>query len=134
MIQAFVDRFMESKPALREKFSAKHPSSYRNVVEAVIEVLHGVEDPGDWFSPDPKRIHEIDDGDYQGTLLYLIAADSYQPSVYWYVLVGYGSCSGCDTLESIRCYTDEPPTEDQIDQYMTLALHIVQRLKRIGDV
>ena len=59
----------------------------------------------------------------------MIAAGGYQPWEYWYVKVGYGSCSGCDTLEGIRDYPDEPPTKEQIDAYMTLALHIVQGFK-----
>jgi hypothetical protein len=82
--------------------------------------------------PDPTRIHQIDDGDYQGTLLFVIAASGYQPSDYWYVKVGYGSCSGCDTLQAIDGYggySDEAPSKDQVDDYMTLALHIIQGLK-----
>ena len=47
--------------------------------------------------------------------------------------VGYGSCSGCDTLEGIRHYNDDKPTEEQVRDYMTLALHIVQGMKRMGD-
>ena len=83
-------------------------------------------------NPDPNRIHEIDDGDYQGTLLYVIAADCYQPNDYWYVRVYYGSCSGCDTLMATRDMTswDDPvPNQAQVEAYMTMALHIVQNLK-----
>ena len=81
----------------------------------------------------PERIHKIDDGDYQGTLLFVIAAKGYQPSKYWAVSVGYGSCSGCDTLEGIKSDGDygESPNKQQIADYMTLALHIVQGLKQI---
>ena len=43
-----------------------------------------------------KSIHEIDDGDYQGTLLYLIPFTTYQPTEYEYLMTytDYGSCSG----------------------------------------
>jgi len=41
-------------------------------------------------------------------------------------------CSGCDTLEGIRGYEDGTPTDEQANEYLTLALHIVQRLKVIG--
>ncbi|MGL4801881.1 MAG: hypothetical protein ACRC18_06420 [Cetobacterium sp.] len=46
-----------------------------------------------------KKITTIDNGDYQGTELYLIPRDTYQPAEYDYLMthVGYGSCSGCDT-------------------------------------
>ena len=33
--------------------------------------------------------------------------------------VGYGSCSGCDTLEGIRYYNDDKPTEEQVRDYAT---------------
>lgn len=127
MIQDFVDKFMANKEKLAAKFREKHPGDYSEVVEAVIEVIT---DDG-YDSIDPNRIHEIDDGDYQGTLLFVIAAKNYQPSKYWYVFVDYGSCSGCDTLQGIREYSDEIPTEDQVSQYLTLALHIVQGLKKM---
>lgn len=68
----------------------------------------------------------------QGALVYVIGATGYQPDKYWYVKVGYGSCSGCDTLEAIREYQDGKPTERQVNKYMTLALHIVQGLRLMG--
>jgi hypothetical protein len=126
MIQKFVNRFMAAESVLREKFAAKHPDAYIDIVKAVVSVIG---EEGAYGEPDATRIHEINDGDYQGTLVFVIAAGGYQPSEYWYVKVDYGSCSGCDTLEGIRDYTGEPPTKEQIDAYMTLALHIVQGFK-----
>jgi hypothetical protein len=126
MIQKFVNRFMAADGVLRETFAAQHPDAYIDIVRAVVSVIGGENAYGE---PDATRIHQIDDGDYQGTLLFVIAAGGYQPSEYWYVKVGYGSCSGCDTLEGIRDYSDEPPTKEDVDAYMTLALHIVQGLK-----
>jgi hypothetical protein len=130
MIQKFVDRFMANKPKLEAVFREKHSERYLDIVEAVIEAIH---DPDELGDIDPKRIHEIDDGHYQGTLLYLIADNSYQPDEYWYVKVAYGSCSGCDTLQGINGYTGEKPTDNQVKEYMTLALHIVQGLKKLDD-
>jgi len=128
MEQVFVDRFMGNKSQLESAFKAAHPDNYRAVVKAVCQVITS----DDYGDIDPERIHEIDDGDYQGTLVYVIAATGYQPDDYWYVRVGYGSCSGCDTLEAIKEYSDEPPTDDQVAQYMPLALHIVQGLRKMG--
>jgi len=130
MIQEFVDRFMGAKPQLEALFRQKHPEAYIDIVRAVVGVIA---DEGAWESPSAERIHEIDDGDYQGTLVFVIAAGGYQPDAYWYVKVGYGSCSACDTLASIREYSDEPPTEQQAADYMTLALHVVQGLRRMAD-
>jgi hypothetical protein len=126
MIQKFVNRFMAAEGVLRETFAAKHPDTYIDIVKAVVSVI-GEKDA--YGEPDATRIHEIDDGDFQGTLVFVIAAGGYQPNEYWYVKVYYGSCSGCDTLEGIRCYSDDPPTKKQLDAYMTLALHIVQGFK-----
>jgi hypothetical protein len=129
VIQEFVDRFMAKKPELEAKFREAHPSGYIDIVKAAIEVVTTAE----YNDIDPSRIHAIDDGDYQGTLLFVIAAKGYQPSDYWSVFVSYGSCSGCDTLQAIHDYGSEAPTDDQVSQYMTLALHIVQELKKIGE-
>jgi hypothetical protein len=130
MIREFVERFQspEGQASLRAAFS-KRPDTYQDVVRAVIEVVAGSKD---WDVPDPDRIHAIDDGDYQGTLVFVIAEKGYQPSRYWYAKVGYGSCSGCDTLQAICSYSSDAPTDDEISQYMTLALHIVQGLKEMG--
>lgn len=127
MIDEFVKVWDEHKDEVRAAFTEKHPESYEVVVKTVIELLaRHIDDYGE--TPDPERIHVIDDGDYQGTLLFVIGGDGYQPDNYWFVKVGYGSCSGCDTLQAISGYSDEPPTAEQLDDYMTLALHVVQRL------
>jgi len=138
MIEKFTKRWFERKDSVQEKFEAKLPSSYSDIVLAVVEMLN---DEDEYETPDPARIHEINDGDYQGTLLYVIGAANYQPSTYWYVKVGYGSCSGCDTLESILSGNWGHETEEEkkawkdeaVSKLMTLALHIVQGLKLMGD-
>lgn len=132
MIKQAVENFEANKQKIYEALKNGRPESYSKLVKLVIE--HITEDDYSEFSPDPERIHEIDDGDCQGTLVYVIAAKGYQPYNYWYVFVSYGSCCGCDTLQAIEAQSSEsPPTEDQIKQYMTLALHIVQGLKKMND-
>lgn len=138
MIEAFTKRWFERNHMVREEFEKALPQDYTDIVKAVVTMLHDEDERG---SIDPMRIHEINDGAYQGTLVYVIGAAGYQPSTYWYVKVYYGSCSGCDTLQAIleghwRCDTDEKKRAwktDVIDQLMTLALHIVQGLKKMGD-
>ena len=129
MNKEFVDRFMTRKEALRATFAQEHPQSYREIVEAVIAILYDEDYSSYNPTPDPERVHEVDDGDYQGTLVYVIGAAGSQPSTYWYTEVDYGSCSGCDTLLGICDDYSEAPTRQQVDDYMTLALHIVQGLK-----
>jgi hypothetical protein len=126
MIPEFVKRFDAARPALLAQFSEKHPANYAEIVKAVVAAVSSPDEYGD---PDPERVAEVDHGSYQGTLVYVIGAKGYQPSDYWYVKVGYGSCSGCDTLEAIRGYHDGKPTEEQAKDYMTLALHILQGIK-----
>ena len=86
----------------------------------------------EYGDPDPNRIHEIDDGDYQGTLVYVIAAKDYQPDDYWYVKIGYGSCSACDTLEAIRNFSDEKPTPEQVEGLYDLGIAYCARVKKDG--
>jgi hypothetical protein len=129
MIADFVKSWDANKASVRATF-AHHPEDYKAIVRAVIEMLAA--NSSEYDKPDPERIHEINDGDYQGTLVYVIGASGYQPYRYWYVKVSYGSCSGCDTLEAIRGYQYGAPDESQVSQYMTLALHITQGLKEMG--
>jgi len=139
MIQEFVNRFDENRANLRETFRINFPDTYLEIVSEVIKVVTNPNDY-EYDNPDPDRITVIDHGDYQGTLLFIIAAKGYQPSRFWSVFVSYGSCSGCDTLQSIHSaipydddYVNQIPNDQNIDDIMTLALHIVQRLKLIGE-
>lgn len=126
MIKEFVERWEANKDKIREFFINKPPESYQDVVETVVANITD-EEYGD-VSPDPKRIHMIDDGDYQGTLLFVIAEKGYQPDTYYFCKIDYGSCSGCDTLQQVR---DDLKGDKQIDAYMQLALHVVQNLKEM---
>lgn len=128
MIKNFVGIFMNHKQELEQLF-VKHPENYKEIVVAVVRLLAQYDDS--YESPDPDLVHEIDDGNYQGTLVYVIASQGWQPEKYWAVKISYGSCSGCDTLESIRDYSDEFPDEQQVKDYMTLCMHIIQNMKEI---
>ena len=77
-----------------------------------------------------ENIAVIDNGDYQGTLMFLIPKDCYQPSESEYLLtfVNYGSCSGCDTLMGIQSWDDIKPTEQQLKDYMALCKDLVMNM------
>ena len=128
MITQFVNRFMEHKAEVRAAFAKAPPTCYKDIVDTVVKALV-VEEWGNDPWPDRHLITEINYGDYSGTLVYVIGSWEYALGTHWYVTVGYGSCSGCDTLQAIQGYLDGPPTEQQLDDYMTLALHIVQGIK-----
>jgi hypothetical protein len=133
VIQEAVRQWNGRKGALREWLAQEHPESYEGVVRALVRlVLTEPLQPDQYGSTlQESRVHRIDDGDYQGTEIYLIAGDSYQPGAESYVWFDnhYGSCSGCDTLEGIRGYQGGPPSEEQVGGYMDLALHMIQRMK-----
>ncbi len=141
MIQEIVDRYMLNRDRLVEIYTEKHPEDYSEIVKNVITIISNSDSDDDDYDimPDATRIHAIDYGWNQGTLLYVIAAKGYQPEKYWYVKVCYGSCSACDILKSIKmgtmCNFDteewEKPTGVQIKDYMSLSLHIVQGLKEM---
>lgn len=129
MIEKFVRIWDEHKEEVEEVYRANHPNDYFSIVENIITLLNKYDE--DYNKPSTK-VHAINDGDYQGTLLFLIPTDTYQPDGYYYVKVYYGSCSGCDTLEGIRIYEyDKAPSEEQVKDYMMLSLHIIQCLKMI---
>ena len=130
MDKAIVAAWDENKAKVQAVFEAAHPKDYKTVIRSVVQMLHDASD--EYTKPDPERIHEIDDGDYQGTLVYVIGATGYQPDDYWYVKVSYGSCSVSHPLEAIRNYEDGVPSEDQVKQYMLLALYVVQGMRQMG--
>lgn len=130
MDKKIVEAWDSNKAKVQAVFEAAHPDNYKDVIRAVVQMLHDASD--EYEKPDPERIHEIDDGSYQGTLVYVIGATGYQPDEYWYVKVGYGSCSGCDTLQAICNYEDGKPSDEQVSEYMTLALHIIQGMRKMG--
>ena len=84
---------------------------------------------------DTNDMTEIDYGDYQGTLIFILHEDSYQPSTNQHVYTHnyYGSCSGCDTLMGIHHYEDGLPNEEQINDYMMLLLQLLQHCHMFDD-
>jgi len=74
---------------------------------------------------DPNRVTEVNYGEWQGVLVYVLAPEGYQPIRHYVTKVFYGSCSGCDSLEAAA----EGPNPEE-DLYI-LILHMAQDLKEI---
>lgn len=139
-----LEQWERNKDRLKKELETRtdlNTCEYRDLVKLVTEyILNNPEDKpyivGDFgcelnFQSD--EITEIDNGEYQGTLLYLIPFDTYQPSEEEYLMtfVGYGSCSGCDTLQGIQNYCDEVNlTPSQVNDFMTLCKDIVTNMIR----
>lgn len=130
MNKDIIARFDAKRDRLLAIFKAKHPDSYEGIL---LELVKAITDEADYgnFNLDPNRITKIDHGEYQGSLLFIIASKGYQPSTYWATECAYGSCSGCDTYEAIRDYGDDPPTDEQAKDYLTIALHLAQRMEKL---
>lgn len=131
MIKEFVERWDKYKDDLRDYFKnnkqEEYPT-YEDIVKALFEYVIN-KDEGH-YDYDIENITVIDDGDYQGTLIFILHKSKYQPEIenYIYTNVYYGSCSHCDTLKGIQSWDlEELPNNDQVDSYMTLALHILQK-------
>lgn len=135
MIQEFVEAWDANKENLKNYIASHNQGEYSNYARIVRMIFEQVINPylkrpnHNKFNLD--NIHEIDDGNYQGTLIYLIPYDTYQPSQWEYVItyVGYGSCSGCDALLAISGYESGRPTNEQVKNYMDLCLNILQHCK-----
>jgi hypothetical protein len=134
MIKYCLDRWEKNKNKLEQFYRTTtgwNDCNYLDIVKAVVtHILNDSEyDDENWNA---NSITEIDNGDYQGTLLFLIPKNTYQPSEYEYLItyVGYGSCSGCDTLLAIQDDGEPYLTECQIKEFMTLSKDIIINIKK----
>ncbi len=110
--------------------STLNECEYVDLVKLVVEFILN---PGGEYKWDLKHITVVDNGDYQGTQLFLIPQTRYQPAEYEYLMtyVGYGSCSGCDTLLAIQNYEyGKPLTERQLKDFMALCKDLVTNMIR----
>jgi hypothetical protein len=130
-----INLWEKNKESLQEYFTTTNQenySSYKSLVKIIVEyILNNHKENYDIPMYDVEHITVIDDGDYQGTQLFLIPEATYQPNSNEYLVIYtyYGSCSGCDMLQAINEYEDGLPNKEQVDDYMTLCLHLVQHMK-----
>lgn len=130
MLKIIRDRWDQNKEKLRDSLTSGNDFNscdYLDLVKLSFEVVFNSGEDKTSRRLSIEEITEIDNGDYQGTLLYLIPFKTYQPSESEYLMtyVGYGSCSGCDTLQAIQDYSDKPLTEGQVSDFMTLCKDIL---------
>jgi len=138
MIKEFITLWDKRKDELERVFretDIKEFYNYEDIVRTIFEVCFNEEAIDQYIhydcefeSFDITKMTKIDDGHYQGTIIFIIPRDTYQPETSDYVMtsVDYGSCSACDTLERILL---EDLVEVRVNDLLTLSLHIVQRLK-----
>jgi hypothetical protein len=135
MLQHVIKQWDANKHNLEEYFKITNLSEieYESIVRKIFELVV-INDEEGWNKYDPSKMVVVDHGDYQGTQIFLIPTDTYQPMVGDYIITHneYGSCSGCDTLDGITCYDSGKPNESQLKKLMTLALHLVQKMTIIN--
>lgn len=101
---------------------------YKYLLSLVVtHILNPGPEAEKWSAND---ITVIDNGYYDGTLMFLIPKDCYCPSEDEYLLtfINYGSCSGCDMLMAIQAWDNAPPTETQLKDYMALCKDLVMNM------
>lgn len=132
MLKIIAEKWGTRQNLLREKLAQINISdlNYLDLVKATFSTIYNEEEDYLSLNIDVKKITEIDNGDYQGTLLYILPFSNYQPSEtdYFMTYVYYGSCSCCDTLQHIKSLGDweqEFPNEAQINDLMKLCEHIL---------
>ncbi|HAT4302239.1 TPA: hypothetical protein I9089_002344 [Clostridium perfringens] len=138
MIKYFINKWDKNKDKLEEYIKTHNQEdyacSYEDLLKQVIEIVFNEGNEKRPFNT--SDIQTVDFGDYQGTLILTFSTCAYQPSEdeTFHTVVDYGSCSGCDTLQGICWKYNEKPNEEQIKDYMTLCLHMVQKIKCFGEL
>lgn len=132
MIKFCLDKWNKNSDKLKEHLKNRedlNTCDYIDLVKLVVEHIFNIDET---LKFDSDNITEIDNGDYQGTLLFVIPRVKYQPSECDYLMayVEYGSCTVCDTLQGIQSwregYSHEKVTEAQLSDFMNLCKDIVQ--------
>jgi len=129
MLREYTDRYVENKENIIKKIEKDKPCSYEGILTIAIEFI--ANDEYNELKKDNK-IHTIDDGDYQGTLLFIMPANTYQPYKYFWTMVAYGSCSGCDTIQRTLDdygYGEERDWNKVAEEFYILGLHMIQNMK-----
>ena len=134
MIKGFGEKWYKNKDKLEDYIKNHGQSdycSYNDLVKLVIHFIINDENNDNYDNYDEENLIEINDGDYQGTLIFITHLNTYQPDEYEYIqtFVNYGSCSYCDTLLGISNYEDGKPSESQVEDYMMLCLHLLENFK-----
>ena len=122
MIKEIINKWDKNKHLLQRHIEKNagfyRDCDYEDILKSVLK--HVLEN-------EYENITEIDNGDYQGTIIFLFHEKTYQPNEDEYIVttVSYGSCSYCDALQAAQ-YSDN---EHFVADIMMLALHLVQNMK-----
>lgn len=136
MVKEFIESWEKNKHKIEKHLKENEIrtyDSYKELFELLLQYVINDEIEYGKFG----NVTVLNDGDYQGTYIFIANREYYQPSESDYIstFVSYGSCSGCDTLQSIiydiTNYDNGLASESQVEDFMTLILHMLQRCKYI---
>lgn len=130
MIKWVIECWDNKKDVLKEYITTHNINEYASTYEQLVTtVVNTVLNSHDKYTFVTDEMVVIDHGDYQGTQIFILHLDTYQPGVEDYIFTNnyYGSCSGCDALQRISDYSDDHlPNEEQVDDFMLLCLGLIQ--------
>lgn len=134
MEKEIIERWENGKGNLREWFESQDLSDYcdyEKIVHALIRHCLNYGYDTDNYGCISEQFEVSDYGCYQGTQIFLLHKECYQPNAgdYYVFDNDYGSCSACDTLQDILYGSN-----DKGDGLMTLCLHMVQRMKCLANL
>lgn len=131
-----ISRWDKNKDRLQKRIenSIDHNSwDYKTLVKLIIEEVLNPDEEFEFNTWDSEEITVIDNGDYQGSQLFLFHKSTYQPGPADYLITYeyYGSCSGCDSLLAIQDWSSNRtlPNERQVKDYMSLCLNLIQQMR-----
>ena len=130
MLKIMKELWDKNQDKLRTELSSRddlNECSYVDLVKIAFDKIYNDDSRLDNENLFIDRVHEIDDGDYQGTLIYLIPFNSYQPDPedYRMTFAWYGSRSGCDALQSAQSWGDGKLTEQQVKDFMSICKDLI---------
>lgn len=129
MIKYALKKWDENNESLRKKIDESNINhfTYEDLVDMTFDVIFNTNVDDNHYALDVNNITMIDNCDYQGTLLFMIPFDTYQPGPHEYFMtyVAYGSCSGCDTLQHIQIIDDDVEHEERVKEIMMLCKDLI---------
>lgn len=130
MLKWCVDKWFANKEGLRrvlETDESLKNCEYLHLMELVVEhILNQKEEENSRF--DSAKITKVDQGDWQGTILFFIPRKTYEPNAGDYLLtyIEYGSCPLCDVLEKTKDgLYDNKNKKQSIDDFMIICKELV---------
>lgn len=132
MLPDIIKQWDDNKAALQEYFQTTRQEKYSSYEEIVKLLFKYIIIDKDY---NLEEMTVVDNGNYQGTKIFLVPEARYQPEAHEYLITHtyYGSCSGCDTIEGIHGSYYELPSDQQVSDYMTLCLHLIQKMPRLNN-